>query len=49
MDDILNAFTDYFSVIYLDCILIFSKTLEEHLKHISKCLAPSYNTKYMAT
>ena len=35
MDDILQPFTNYFVVVYLDGILIFSKTREEHLKHIN--------------
>jgi hypothetical protein len=34
MDDILRPFTKSFVVVYLDDILIFSKTWEEHLDHI---------------
>ena len=32
MDDILRPFTNYFVVIYLDDILIYNKTWEEHLQ-----------------
>jgi hypothetical protein len=38
MDDILWSFINSFVVIYLDEILIFRKTREEHLKHIPQVL-----------
>jgi hypothetical protein len=34
MDDILRPFTNTFVVVYLDDILIYNKTWEEHLQHI---------------
>ena len=34
MDDILQPFTNSFVIVYLDDILIFSQTWEEHLHHI---------------
>ena len=34
MDDILQPFTNSFVVMYLDDILIFNQTWEEHLHHI---------------
>jgi hypothetical protein len=34
MDDILRPFTNNFVVVYLDDILIYSKTWVEHLQHI---------------
>jgi hypothetical protein len=34
MDDILRPFTNTFVVVYLDDILIYSKTWAEHLQHI---------------
>jgi hypothetical protein len=38
MDDILWPFTNSFVVVYLDDILIFSQTWEEHLHHIQQVL-----------
>ena len=34
MDDILRPFTNTFVVVYLDDILIYNKTWDEHLQHI---------------
>jgi hypothetical protein len=39
MDDILRPFTKSFMVVYLDGILIFSKTWEEHMRHIQQVLS----------
>ena len=38
MDDILRPFTNTFVVVYLDEILIYNKTWEEHLQHIQQVL-----------
>ena len=38
MDDILLPFTNSFLVVYLDDILIFNQTWEEHLHHIWQVL-----------
>ena len=38
MNDVLRPFLDDFFIVYLDDILIFSKTWEEHLKHVKKTL-----------
>ena len=38
MDDILWPFTSTFVVVYLDDILIYSKTWVEHLQHIQQVL-----------
>ena len=36
MNNVLRPFLDYFVIVYLDDILIFSKTWEEHLKHVKQ-------------
>jgi hypothetical protein len=38
MDDVLRPFTNSFVVVYLDDILIFSRTWEEHMWHIQQVL-----------
>jgi hypothetical protein len=38
MDDILQPFTNNFVVVYLDEILIYNKTWNEHLHHIQQVL-----------
>ena len=38
MNDVLKTFLDDFVIVYLDDILIFSKTWEEHLKHVKQTL-----------
>ena len=39
MNDFLRPFIDSFVVLYLDDILIFSKTWEEHLQHVEQILS----------
>ena len=39
MDDVLRKFTNSFVVVYLDDILIFNKTWEEHMRHIQQVLS----------
>ena len=36
MNEVLKEFLGKFFIVYIDDILIFSKTLEEHLMHIRK-------------
>ena len=38
MNDVLKTFIDYFVVVYLDDILIFSKAWSEHLQHAEQVL-----------
>jgi hypothetical protein len=39
MDDALRPFTNSFVVVYLDDILVFSRTWEEHMRHIQQVLS----------
>jgi hypothetical protein len=39
MGDVLRPFTNSFVVVYLDDILIFSRTWEEHMQHIQQVLS----------
>jgi hypothetical protein len=39
MDDVLRPLTNSFVVVYLDDILIFIKTWEEHIQHIQQILS----------
>jgi hypothetical protein len=39
MDDVLRPFTNSFVVVYLDDILIFNRTWEEHMQHIQQILS----------
>ena len=48
MDDILQPFTNSFVVVYLDDILIFNQTWEEHLHHIQKVLQTLWQHKLCA-
>ena len=45
MDDIFRPFTNYFLVVYLDDILIFSKSWVEHLQHIQQVLHSLWQQK----
>lgn len=38
MNDVLRPLLDDFVIVYLDDILIFSKTCEEHVKHVKQTL-----------
>ena len=38
MNDVFYEFVDHFVVVYLDDIVIYSKSLEDHLKHLRKVL-----------
>jgi hypothetical protein len=45
MDDVLIPFTKYFVVVYLNDILIFIKTWEEHMQHIQQDLSTLWQHK----
>jgi hypothetical protein len=47
VDYIIQPFLDKFAVYYLDNILIFSKTLEEHWKHMKAVLDALYRHKLL--
>ena len=38
MNDVFRPFIDDFVIVYLDDILVFSKTWEEHIVHVKKVL-----------
>ena len=48
MDDILRPFTNSFVVVYLDDILIFYQTWEEHLDHTRQVLQTLWQHKLCA-
>jgi hypothetical protein len=48
MDDVLRPFTNSFVVVYLDDILIFSRTWEEHMWHIQQVLSTPRQHKLYA-
>jgi hypothetical protein len=48
MNDVLIPFTKYFVVVYLDYILIFSRTWEEHMRHIQQVLSTLQQHKLYA-
>ena len=48
MNDVLRPFIDSFVVVYLDDILIFSKTCSEHLQHVEQVLSTLQQQKLYA-
>ncbi|XP_059063838.1 uncharacterized mitochondrial protein AtMg00860-like [Cryptomeria japonica] len=48
MNDVLRPFTNSFVVVYLDDILIFSKTWDEHLQHVEQVLSTLQQHKLYA-
>jgi hypothetical protein len=38
MNDVFRPFLDDFVIVYLDDILIFSETWDEHVRHVKKVL-----------
>ena len=39
MNDVFYGFVDRFIVVYLDDIVVYSESLEDHLKHLRKVLS----------
>jgi hypothetical protein len=48
MDDVLRPFTNSFVVVFLDDILIFNRTWEEHMQHIQHVLSTLQEHKIYA-
>jgi hypothetical protein len=48
MDDVLRPFTNTFVVVYLDDMLIFNRTWEEHMQHIQQVLSTLQQHKLYA-
>jgi hypothetical protein len=48
MNDVLIPFTNYFVVVYMDEILIFNTTWEEHMQHIQQVLGTLWKHKLYA-
>jgi hypothetical protein len=48
MDDVLRPFPNSFLVVYLDDILIFNRTWEEHMQHIQQALSTLWQHKLYA-
>jgi hypothetical protein len=48
MDDVLRPFTNSFVVVYLDDILIFIRTWEDHMQHIQQILGTLWQHKLYA-
>ena len=46
MNDVLRSFLDEFVIVYLDDILIFNKSREEHVKHVRKVLDIMRKTQF---
>ena len=40
MNELFRPFIDYFFIIYLDYILVFSHTWEDHVMHVGKVFDP---------
>jgi hypothetical protein len=48
MNDVLRLFIDYFVIVYMDEILIFSNTWKEHFSHVTQILDTLKNNKLIA-
>ena len=47
MNDVFRPFIDDFVIVYLNDILVFSKTWDEHIKHVKQILDVLKKIKYL--
>ena len=45
MNDVFHPYIDKFVIIYLDDILIFSSSMEEHVRHVKQCFEVLHREK----
>ena len=47
MDEVFHDYLDKFIIVYLDDIVVYSKSLDEHLHHLQLVFSDYVNTSYM--